>query len=180
MRLLAIVVGIILIILSVIGLQGTTASAATGAITLSSQPHSAVKGWVTLSADDKNNTFVNVQATGMEPLSSHGFALMDAHCIRVVQLLNPLMASIAGDGNSVSVASGKPNGTWWFGILAGTSATSTAVACGTVGGSVPVAPTTKPKPTATPSSSLVPVHQGTAPPDAPVVNPNATPTPLGS
>ncbi len=183
MRLLAIAVGIILIILVVIGLQGANASAALGAVTLSAQPGAAVKGWVNLSADGKDNTYVSVQATGIDPLSTHAFALMDANCATVVQLLNPVMASIAGDGTSTSVATGTPDDTWWFGILSGTSSASETVACGSVGGSAPVTPTPTPSPTptATPGDgSIVPVHQGTAPPDAPAVNPNATPTPLGS
>jgi hypothetical protein len=182
MRLLAIIVGIMLIILVALGLHGASANAATGSITLSSQRGSGVTGWVNLSKDGNSNTYVIVQAIGLGALSTHAFALMDAHCTTVVQMLNPIMASIAGDGNSTSIAVGKPDGTWWFGILSDTAPASAAVACGPADGSAPGQATATPRPTATPGGggSLVPVRQGTTPPDAPVVNPNVTPTPLGS
>lgn len=176
MRLLAIIIGIMLIILVASGSQHASASAPLGAVTLASQNGAAAAGWVNLSADGNDNTYVIVQATNMGALSTHAFALMTPDCATVTQLLNPIVASIAGDGGSTSVASGKPDGTWWFGILSGASSDGTVVACGPAGGTSAPTSTSIPPITPTSGGGLVPVHQGTAP----VVNPNATPTPLGS
>jgi hypothetical protein len=180
LRVVAIAFFILLIAVGILATQGINTAAPLGTVTLTPVAGSQTRGTVYLNAGDHHVTFANVQASGMGPLATDGFALMDTKCTTVRQMLNPIESTVAGDGSDSSVINTRPTGDWGFGILSGTSSHSHVIACGSL--SQP----SQPAPAATPTTSggqgsgpgtLVPVNPATP---LPTVNLEQTPTPVGS
>jgi hypothetical protein len=174
MKVVAIGVGILLLALALMGATNAVGPVSNaGQIILYPQSGSGVNGTVSLTVDTHNQTFINVRASGFNDATTYNFALMDPHCNAWIQMLNPIEASVTGDGSSTSQIKGTDDG-WWFGVL--TKNMTSVLACGSNGaGDTPVnAPTTPPERT---GGTVVPV---TTPTRFPTPLPGMTPHPPGS
>ncbi len=175
LRVVAITFGVLLIAVAVFATQGFNTAASLGSVTLTPVAGSQARGTVYLDAGDNHVTFANVQASGMGPLATDGFALTNARCTSVRQQLNPIEATVAGDGSDSSVINARPSGDWGFAILSSTSPHSHVIACGALSQSSQ--PTLVATPTTGGPGTLVPVNPATP---LPTVNINQTPTLVGS
>jgi|GEM_PF-3000377 len=147
-----------------------------GTITLAPVNQSGISGTAQIAAGSDHTTFINAQIIALAPLADARFALMTSGCTTVTQALNGLSATAAGDAMSTSTLSSTPDDSWWLGVLSGTD----LLACGHWNGAASPTTATPTIQIPTDGGTLVPVHHGPHPPDAPPVNPNQTPTPVGS
>lgn len=183
MRTMAIIGGVVLLAMALLGARGTQ-DTALGTATLAPVGTTGVDGSATFAAQGSQATLVTVQAEGMGNFAVDGAAVMSAGCGNIVAMLNPLEASGAGDGSSVSIVALPFDPTWWVGVLSDNTPDAAPVACGPARPAGSATPTETAAPASTPPTPATPTPDGgtTAPAHrqpTPVL-PTGTPSPVGS